>query len=429
MEEAGRRNRDDMFDRVVVGYDLGETYAQISYCQLWKKEPETISTVTGEEQFNIPAALWMNLAGNQWYYGKEAVKRREDASGLYLDHLLSAAYAGEDVVLDQKPFGATALLALFVKRSISLLSSVTKLDRIAGFLFTVDKLDERMAQVLAEVSETLNLKDVEFFCQSRAESFYAYNLYQPKELWNHQVLLCDLSEDYLKLFRLYSNKKTKPEASFVERLDYPEFAKREDMTGQDAAFLTLLQQACGDRLLSSVYLIGDGFRQDWYKESLRFLCRGRRVFLGNNLYSKGACYACTEKFTLSEESKNHVYLGEDKLKANIGMKGSRRGDDSYFAILNAGCTWYEARREFEFLLEEGNRFSLLVAPLYTPAVKEVVVTLTGLPERPPRTSRIHLEISLKAVDRIHLTMEDLGFGDFYPSSRRIWQEEFSLDEL
>ncbi len=426
VKEAAEKNSPG---QVVIGYDLSDDYAQISYCTLGNRTPETISTITGEEVFNIPAALWMNLAGNQWYYGKEARKRKEDDTGLYLDRLLSRAYDGEEVKLDGKPFGAVALLTLFIKRSISLLTSVTRMEAVTGFLFTVDKVDERMTEILQEASQALHLKGVSFFFQSRAESFFAYNLYQPTELWNHQVLLCDLSGESLQLMRLYSNQKARPQVSFVETTRYPEFTVTERMEEMDGAFLEILKEACRERIVSAVYLIGEGFSQDWYKQSLRFLCQGRRVFLGNNLYSKGACYACLEKISPSREGQEHVFLGEDKLKANIGMKAVRKGEESYFAILNAGETWYQVKREFDFLLEEDNRFSLLVAPLAGSAMKEVVVTLTDLPKRPARTSRIRMQIFLTAVDRIHLTIEDLGFGEFFPASHRVWQEEFSLDEL
>ena len=67
------------------------------------------------------------------------------------------------------------------------------------------------------------------------------------------------------------------------------------------------------RRLNSVYLIGDGYRDGWADESLHYLCRGRRVFQGNNLYSKGACYGMMERLHPGEEWKEHVYLGDDKL--------------------------------------------------------------------------------------------------------------------
>ena len=94
-------------------------------------------------------------------------------------------------------------------------------------------------------------------------------------------------------------------------------------------------------------------------ESLRYLCMGRRVFRGNNLYGKGACYGIKEKLNLTNVSNEYVFLGLDKVRANIGMKVLRRGKDSYFAVIDAGINWFEARCEYDVILEEGNSISII----------------------------------------------------------------------
>ena len=43
--------------KMVVGYDLNNAYAQISYCMLGEDEPETVSTVSTEPTFYLTSAL------------------------------------------------------------------------------------------------------------------------------------------------------------------------------------------------------------------------------------------------------------------------------------------------------------------------------------------------------------------------------------
>lgn len=131
----------------------------------------------------------------------------------------------------------------------------------------------------------------------------------------------------------------------------------------DEKFLEIATQLCENRMVSSVYLIGEEFSQEWMKESLRYLCRGRRVFQGNNLFSKGACYSMMERLHPSENGQNHVYLGQDKLKSNIGMKVRRQGEESYQALLDAGINWYEAQNTMEFYLLEGRAVEILITSL------------------------------------------------------------------
>ena len=72
------------------------------------------------------------------------------------------------------------------------------------------------------------------------------------------------------------------------------------------------------RIVSSVFLTGEGFENNWYPTSLRVLCNGRRAFIGNNLYSKGACYTAYRKMFMHIEDP--VYLSEDKLSPELSIK-------------------------------------------------------------------------------------------------------------
>ena len=178
-------------------------------------------------------------------------------------------------------------------------------------------------------------------------------------------------------------------------------------------------------MITSVYLIGEGFSEEWMKESLRFLCRNRRVFQGNNLYSKGACYALRERLYPTEISGRYVFLGEDKLKANIGMKVYRQGESSYLALLDAGVSWYDARFQTEVYLDEGNSFDIVLTPLNGKDARYGKVTLTGLPERKTPT-RLYIEISMTGENKVRLYVEDLGFGELSPSGYQKWTENFEI---
>ena len=63
----------------------------------------------------------------------------------------------------------------------------------------------------------------------------------------------------------------------------------------DEMFCRFIESVFDKRIVSSVFLTGEGFENNWYPKSLRVLCNGRRAFIGNNLYSKGACYTAYRK--------------------------------------------------------------------------------------------------------------------------------------
>ena len=59
---------------IVIGYDLGDNYAQISYYLPSAEDVETLAVVAGSEQYNIPMMLCKRKGISQWFYGKEAVR-------------------------------------------------------------------------------------------------------------------------------------------------------------------------------------------------------------------------------------------------------------------------------------------------------------------------------------------------------------------
>ena len=406
-------------EKVIVGYDLGNKYAQIScYVTGSEEEIRTLSSVAGSSVYTIPLALSKRQGVNQWFYGSEAIRYAGEEEGILVENLLKLARDGEPVQIDGAPIDPVALLTLFLKRSLGLLSQVTNTERIGALMITCEELDHRMLEVLTAATEGLHLKTDQICFQSHVESFYYYNLYQPEELWRHKTILCEYGDASIRTYCMECNRHTTPVVAYMEEREFPFPVPESDEKMQEIA-----KKLCENQMISSVYLIGEAFSRDWMKESLRYLCKGRRVFRGNNLFSKGACYGMMERLTPGENGKNHVFLGKDKLKSNIGMKVLRRGEVSYQALLDAGINWYEAKNTMEFYLLEGRAVEILITSLTGKGNRIARIVPEELQE-----GIIRLRISVEMRDDTHLKveLEDLGFGTFRAATHHIWKEEIEL---
>ena len=406
-------------EKVIVGYDLGNKYAQIScYVTGSEEEIRTLSSVAGSSVYTIPLALSKRQGVNQWFYGSEAIRYAGEEEGILVENLLKLARDGEPVQIDGAPIDPVALLTLFLKRSLGLLSQVTNTERIGALMITCEELDHRMVEVLTAATEGLHLKTDQICFQSHVESFYYYNLYQPEELWRHKTILCEYGDASIRTYCMECNRHTTPVVAYMEEREFPFPVPESDEKMQEIA-----KKLCENQMISSVYLIGEAFSRDWMKESLRYLCKGRRVFQGNNLFSKGACYGMMERLTPGENGKNHVFLGKDKLKSNIGMKVLRQGEESYQALLDAGINWYEAKNTMEFYLLEGRAVEILITSLTGKGNRIARIVPEELQE-----GIIRLRISVEMRDDTHLKveLEDLGFGTFRAATHHIWKEEIEL---
>lgn len=427
-------------DKLIVGYDLGDEYSQISYAYSAGGEVETLSQVAGVHLFNIPTVLCKRYGTNQWLYGREAVRNADNGQGVLVGNLLFLALDGEMVVVDGESFDPAALLTLFVKRSLGLLPKPS--EKIMALMITSPVFDRGILELLSRVVEGLGLKTDKVAFQSYGESYYSYMLRQPWELMNSGSVLFEHRGDRIRVYRMEHNRYTTPVVVFVRQEEYILDHIPTDMPGEDdaaaessppegldAALCHIAKAVCGDAVIGSVYLIGDGFAEEQLKASLRFLCRGRRVFLGNNLFSKGACFGMQEKLERSRAGEGHVFLGSDKLKANVGMRILRNGEDSYYALLDAGMNWYEAERETELYIQDGNELELVITPLAGNSRTgpgrggRAKVVLDGLPGG---ITRIHMYLYMKEENCLAVEVEDLGFGEFRPSTGRVWNETVSV---
>ncbi len=424
--------------RFVLGYDLGEKVSQISYLASDADMPETLSVLAGSELYNIPTILCKRRDVNQWFYGKEAVRHIEEGDGIAVDNLISSAKNGKPVMVGEAEYDPIALLTLFVKRSLSLLSMELSMDNVDAIMFTTKSLDHRMVQVLNAVTTALELKTRNIYYQSHEESFYNYMLYQPDELTRHAVLACDYDLEDLSVYEMSLNYKTKPVVATIDvntfddlnigPAGFPKEAALFHKTCErlDDEFLTIMQKACESKVISSVFLLGDGFHEKWTKRSLEFLCRTRRVFQGNNLFSKGASIAARERIRPSGNTGKFVFLGEDKLKSNLGMRLLKCGTEVYYALLDAGVNWYEAQTSLDIIMDPSGILNIEVTPLTGKMPRVVQFYLDGLEKRPQGTTRLRINMDMSSVSDVNIKVTDLGFGELFPATGKVWEQTIEL---
>ncbi len=418
--------------RFVIGYDLNDQVSQISYFEVNRNVPETLIADTDDEKFGIPTVLCKRKEVSQWYYGNEAERVIAKGEGTRVGKLLSFARSGAKIELEGEAYDCVDLLILFVRRTLNLLALLTSPDQVDALVFTVDSLEGRTIEVLERIAEALPVERKRIYFQTYEESSFYYILHQPKDIWEHEVMVFDYSDAYLRAYEMWMNRRTTPVVSFVDKHEFHELLTPSLMIGDgsdeskaealDEAVVKCAHKLCSAKAISTVFLIGDEFNKPWCKNTIKYLCMGKRVFQGKNLYSKGACYCAKDKLIPSELSKGYVFLGKDKLKFNLGIKLNKFGTEEYFALADAGDNWYDTGAYMDCILEEGKEVVFIITPLDGKGVEEIKMELVGLPARPNRTTRLRINIKFETETKIKIDVKDLGFGEIFPSSGRSWEK-------
>ena len=283
-----------------------------------------------------------------------------------------------------------------------------------------------MEQVILRAFGRLETGAQQVLCESHQESFFSYMLMQDAEQRRSGMLLCEYGEDgNLTFSTLLYNRRTSPVVYWTlteQRSISPSLHGQ----GRDREFTLAVQEVLQQNDASAVYLTGNGFDGGWMKDAAVYLCRGRRVFQGENLFSKGAAYSALLHMDKPSEIPDSVFLARDALRSNIGIEVLLREQKGYHVLLDAGVKWYNAEVEEDFILENGREFSLLQTPVTGGEPQQLTVRLNGLPERPDRTTRLRVVLTMPSVDRLRVQITDLGFGDIFPSGGGVWEETFAV---
>ena len=402
----------------LIGYEINEKSCQISYYKAKELEPQTLE-VDGENDF-IPICVG-NFRGT-WVMGRDALRLLKVKEGFAVTRLLERGLAGEQFDYGDESYEGVWLLSKFIQMTLEPFK-----DNIEGIVFSVPELSEDLANLLRTIATRMNIPKHNIFIQDYKESFCNYLFYQPKDLWQYESALFHCERTEIKAYvmrRLMQgigdgkttfvtvdemiNSQMK-ESAFIYPVIDTEKAKDADL--QFSKFIDLVFKK---RIISSVFLTGEGFENEWFSKSLRSICQGRRAFMGNNLYSKGACYAAYRK--LYTHVEDPVYLSENKLSDKITISMRVLGQDMAYPIVSWGARWYESNNQWEVLIKEVKDIELQIESLLDGTIKTEVISLHGFPSRTEYSMRLQIETLFLDEKTCKITVRDVGFGEFFPPS-------------
>ena len=373
----------------IIGCELNERYIQISYFSEEQQEPLTMENVM------------------------------YSADNLYLRAL---RHESDEIMM-------------LLKQSVE--HALEQFEEIGELIFTVSTLDVDVVRMLKGIGQRLGVAKQHISVQDYPESFCSYMLYQPKELWQYEAALfhCDRHEVKAYMLRKLRTGYGGGRDAFIT-VDEVAKAQMEELSAvypvlnvdrareADAMFKQFIQGVFEKKLVSSVFLVGEGFEHNWYPQSLKVLCNGRRTFRGNNLYSKGACYAAYRRVLDYEGAP--TYLDETRMMDQICLKMRMQGQDKWYPLVPWGTRWYEADSKCEILLENTDDIEIHIESLMGNSVRVERISLDGLPKRKNYTLRLQVKVIFVDEKRCQISFKDVGFGEFFPATDFYVEKEIRL---
>lgn len=403
------------------GIDLGEKNTILSFYSSSMSEPGSVSTVMGSSEYQIPTCLAKRKGLDQWFYGKDAKNMISSGGAVEAENLYEKAILNEEIELEGKSYPARDLLAIYIKYLLEISGQPIMSSFVKKLVITVETLSLDVAEMCSVVSRKLMIPEDRLLVIDHMEAFYYYALNQDPATYFHDVLLLDCDKLNLKYSFLNLDRHKSPVLvnlnSGTDRLDEGK---------KDTALLNSLHVLLKSNLVSSVYLVGDGFDGGWMQSSMEFLLQKRRVFIGKNLYSKGACFA---GFVKQDGFKwNYAYIGSNELKMNVSLKVNDDNKIQFHSILDAGESWFQSQGECEVILMGSKEIEFWIQRPESRSATVEKLVLDSLPDREEGTTRLRISAKALSDKEVELTIRDLGFGEIAPGSQKSFTHKIKLKE-
>lgn len=409
-------------DSIYFGIDLGEKNTIVSFYDGKSKDPTSVSVVMGRSEYKMPTMIAKREGIEQWFYGRDAKDIMYSDTVIEVSNLYSKAINNEEVIIEDKKYIARDLLAMFIKYFLSLTYLPYYKNKNTYVIITVPILSTDVIEMCSYIARKLDIEETHLFIIDYMEAFYFYALNQEKETFDKNVVLFECDSEEVKYDVLSLDKNETPINVNVK-------CGVKTLVGEkkDIGFYNIIKNMSDIDNASSIYLVGDGFDGGWLKDSMKYLLNGRRVFIGKNLYSKGACFYGHIKN--DNIPWNYYYMGSNELKLNVSLKVTEDNEKKFYVLQHMGESWFKNKSELEVILIGDKEIDFWIQKFDNRVEKIKKVVLKGLPDRKSGTTR--LKILSKAVsDReIIVSIIDLGFGEIAPSSGLKWEYRINMEEL
>ena len=376
----------------------------------------------------MPNILFYSTDTEHWYVGGEASEARFNENGTVVDGIFENLGSDEKIMIEGREYSYQELFMMMVKLHIDSFLYRYEAAEIRKLVISVDDFNMQIFQLLSRLYKDMGIPKECIEITSHLDSglFYIFN--QPTELWNNSVALYDYSADGLNYYRIDIQKNKDPKSITVVHEDYTEqmsLSKYGNDTYQmDIDFAKIGEYESKKAYISAVFLTGVGFSNKWMKKSTNVLCQGRRVFVGQNIYTKGACYRAVGGEYMSFYDDYFVETKENVL-SDIGITlGDEK--DTFVPIITGGKQWYNTHGELNVILDDTDVITIVYKNHKTGEEKRESVSISGLPKRPNKTTKLSLEVEFDSPHEGAVIIRDLGFGKLFPTTNKIYRKEFDI---
>lgn len=392
---------------IYAGMDIRENQIQLCAYPPGGSEIQTILE-------NFPLAIAIEEDKKEWIYGEKALEKKAEKAAVVISDFLELLKNTEELHIYGVRFTPEDLLSKIIKKALLQLKREFPNDLIKNLVVSIEEPGKKVTEKLERAFLKLGIDRDRLRIESHGQSFLCYALSRKRELWTGEVGLLDGSDGSIVYRRISLDRRKRPMIAGVAKKVLPEEAWEKE------SLMAEIKPEIG-----TLYLTGSFFEGEEKEAFIRSLCRGRRGFLGENLYCEGACVSAKRQME-PEVMEAFLFLEEESIKCDIIIPVYHNAMDCQAVLTKASALWYEAEGSACLILDEEEEIPVKICYVLTGEEKVHILTLDGLWKRPERMTKVLVKTIFTERNTCIVTVKDLGFGEFCPSSQRIWEKVITI---
>ena len=420
-------------EKLYLGIELDDHGCNLSWLN---PENESVQELADEKgQSWISAFLCLNIEYGRWSMGEDAEAANGRQGAIVFKNLLSFLRSGQGLDVNGVYYTADDIMQEFLNLVLKEAMGRSGLNEVEHLVICLESVTITDAEKLTRICCRCGMDSMKVHILNRQECFMYYLMSQENEKWSNTSFLFDYGQDGLYCYEMTVLKGLKPVTvkAAMEKMNGAPLMETIHGEGAEAAaadrwFSSLAEKKMAGKIVSSVILCGEGFAQlNWAEQFVKSIYsqKSRKVYQVTNLYGMGAAFAA---YHMADEHKKFPYccICTGRISTTVSIFVDEQNGSEQLILVRAGMNCYDARTSIELNLIEQKDMALHLRNTGAPEGYALHLDLSPFMENNRERTKIRLSIAFLKEDTMIVRVEDLGFGEIYPSTGQVIQQMYEV---
>ena len=120
-------------------------------------------------------------------------------------------------------------------------------------------------------------------------------------------------------------------------------------------------------------------------------------------------------------------MDPDMIASRISMNVYRDAKQEELVFAKAGTPWYQVDASWDLIPQGETELAVSAKNVFSGEERKFILPLDPVAGKTNGQCRLNVKIRFQDVHTLIITIRDLGFGEFFPTSNRVWEKTVAID--